>query len=64
MMGPKVYPQRNRATGRDVCPTVVREKERERADTAPAGRAEERQVLKLMKRLVETTKSFLAWTDT
>ena len=42
---------------------VVRKKERERADTAPEGRAEERQVLKLIKRLVETTKSFLAWTD-
>ena len=39
---------------------VVREKARARAETAPEGRAEERHVLKLTKRLVETTKSFLA----
>lgn len=43
---------------------MVREKERERADTAPEGSVEERQVLKLMERLVATTKSFLASTDT
>lgn len=40
---------------------LVREKERARAETAPEGRADERHVLKFMKRPVETTKSFFGW---
>jgi hypothetical protein len=60
MMDPKMLPQRNRATGRKVCPIVVSEKARARAETAPASGAEERHMLKFMKRQVETTKSFLA----
>jgi hypothetical protein len=40
---------------------VVREKAWARAETPPEGRAEERHVLKFMKRLVDTTMSFFAW---